>query len=69
MAACASAGTNLAIGYIVFEEEGGTLTGRGPIAKFVPAEAQAAIAAKARPWRRWRLAPPPARTWRSARGR
>ncbi len=35
------------LGYIVFEEEGGQLTGRGPIAKFVPAEAQAAIAAKA----------------------
>lgn len=31
----------------MFEEEGGQLTGRGPIAKFIPAEAQAAIAAKA----------------------
>jgi len=32
------------LGYIVFEDEGGELVGRGPIAKFVPAEAQAAIA-------------------------
>jgi len=35
------------LGYIVFENEGDQLTGRGPIAKFVPAEVQAAIAAKA----------------------
>ncbi|GJD50392.1 Aspartate--tRNA(Asp/Asn) ligase [Methylobacterium crusticola] len=35
------------LGYIVFEEEGGALTGRGPIAKFVPPEVQAAIAAAA----------------------
>jgi aspartyl-tRNA synthetase len=36
------------LGYIVFEEEeGGRLSGRGPIAKFVPAAVQAAIAAKA----------------------
>ena len=32
------------LGYVVFEEEGGELTGKGPIAKFIPAEAQAAIA-------------------------
>ncbi|MBB4016553.1 aspartyl-tRNA synthetase [Chelatococcus caeni] len=32
------------LGYIVFEDEGGELVGKGPIAKFVPAEAQAAIA-------------------------
>ncbi|HEY8384267.1 MAG TPA: aspartate--tRNA ligase [Microvirga sp.] len=31
------------LGYIVFEEEGGAITGKGPIAKFIPAEAQAAI--------------------------
>ncbi len=35
------------LGYIIFEEEGGALVGKGPIAKFIPAEAQAAIAAKA----------------------
>jgi aspartyl-tRNA synthetase len=35
------------LGYIVFEEEGGALIGKGPIAKFIPAEIQAAIAAKA----------------------
>ena len=35
------------LGYVIFEEEGGALTGKGPIAKFIPAEAQAAIAAKA----------------------
>ena len=35
------------LGYIVFEEEGGQLTGRGPIAKFIPAEIQARIAQKA----------------------
>ena len=36
------------LGYIVFEDEGGVLTGKGPIAKFVPAEAQAEMAAKAK---------------------
>jgi aspartyl-tRNA synthetase len=35
------------LGYIVFEEEGGKLTGKGPIAKFIPAEALAQMAAKA----------------------
>lgn len=35
------------LGYVVFEEEGGALVGKGPIAKFIPAEVQAAIAAKA----------------------
>ncbi|MGJ0532296.1 aspartate--tRNA ligase [Methylocystis sp.] len=35
------------LGYVIFEEEGGALAGKGPIAKFIPAEAQAAIAAKA----------------------
>jgi aspartyl-tRNA synthetase len=35
------------LGYIVFEDEGGALVGKGPIAKFVPADVQAAIAAKA----------------------
>ena len=35
------------LGYIVFEEEGGALTGKGPIAKFIPAEIQARIAEKA----------------------
>ena len=35
------------LGYIVFEEEGGALTGKGPIAKFIPADIQARIAAKA----------------------
>src|SRR5271168_3821494 len=29
------------LGYIVFEEEAGALVGKGPIAKFIPAEAQA----------------------------
>jgi aspartyl-tRNA synthetase len=36
------------LGYIVFEEEGGKLVGKGPIAKFVPEAAQAALIAKAR---------------------
>jgi aspartyl-tRNA synthetase len=36
------------LGYIILEEEGGTLAGKGPIAKFIPAEVQAAIAEKAR---------------------
>ena len=35
------------LGYVIFEEEGGALAGKGPIAKFIPAGAQAAIAAKA----------------------
>jgi aspartyl-tRNA synthetase len=35
------------LGYIVFEEEGGALTGKGPIAKFIPPEIQARIAEKA----------------------
>ncbi|MBG0794152.1 aspartate--tRNA ligase [Methylocystis sp. H62] len=35
------------LGYVIFEEESGALAGKGPIAKFIPAEAQAAIAAKA----------------------
>ncbi|MFO1102804.1 MAG: aspartate--tRNA ligase [Methylocystis sp.] len=35
------------LGYVIFEEENGALAGKGPIAKFIPAEAQAAIAAKA----------------------
>ena len=35
------------LGYVIFEEEHGALVGKGPIAKFIPAEAQAAIAAKA----------------------
>jgi aspartyl-tRNA synthetase len=35
------------LGYVIFEEDGGALAGKGPIAKFIPAEALAAIAAKA----------------------
>ncbi|GJE35573.1 Aspartate--tRNA ligase [Methylobacterium oxalidis] len=35
------------LGYIVFEDEGGQLSGKGPIAKFIPPEIQARIAAKA----------------------
>ncbi|MGH6800389.1 MAG: aspartate--tRNA ligase [Methylocella sp.] len=35
------------LGYIIFEGEGGALAGKGPIAKFLPAEAQAKIAEKA----------------------
>jgi aspartyl-tRNA synthetase len=35
------------LGYIVLEEEGGVLSGKGPIAKFVPADVLAAIADKA----------------------
>jgi aspartyl-tRNA synthetase len=35
------------LGYIIFEGEGDALTGKGPIAKFLPAEVQARIAAKA----------------------
>ncbi|GJE55636.1 MULTISPECIES: aspartate--tRNA ligase [Methylobacterium] len=34
------------LGYIVFEDEGGELTGKGPIAKFIPAAVQKAIAEK-----------------------
>ncbi|QAY96108.1 aspartate--tRNA ligase [Methylovirgula ligni] len=35
------------LGYVVFEGAEGTLSGKGPIAKFLPAEVQQAIAAKA----------------------
>jgi len=35
------------LGYVIFEEENGALVGKGPIAKFIPVEAQAAIASKA----------------------
>src|SRR6185436_2455741 len=35
------------LGYIVFEEEGGQIIGKGPIAKFIPEAAQAAIREKA----------------------
>jgi aspartyl-tRNA synthetase len=35
------------LGYIIFEEEAGNLVGKGPIAKFVPEAAQAALVAKA----------------------
>jgi len=35
------------LGYIIFEEEGGKLVGKGPIAKFVPESEQAALIAKA----------------------
>ena len=35
------------LGYIVLENDGGALTGKGPIAKFVPAEALAAMAKSA----------------------
>ncbi|MCI0599414.1 MAG: aspartate--tRNA ligase, partial [Beijerinckiaceae bacterium] len=34
------------LGYIIFESEGGVLTGKGPIAKFLPIGVQSAIAAK-----------------------
>ncbi|RBP16835.1 aspartyl-tRNA synthetase [Roseiarcus fermentans] len=36
------------LGYIIFEGEGDALTGKGPIAKFLPAEAQKALVAKAK---------------------
>ncbi|MET0368922.1 MAG: aspartate--tRNA ligase [Methylobacterium sp.] len=36
------------LGYVVFEDEGGTLVGKGPIAKFIPAPVQAIIAEKAK---------------------
>jgi aspartyl-tRNA synthetase len=32
------------LGYVVFEDEGGRLSGKGPIAKFIPAAVQAEIA-------------------------
>jgi aspartyl-tRNA synthetase len=35
------------LGYFVFEQEGGALVAKGPIAKFVPAQVQARIAASA----------------------
>ncbi|MBI1867357.1 MAG: aspartate--tRNA ligase [Methylocystis sp.] len=35
------------LGYVVFEEDAGTLAGKGPIAKFIPPDVQALIAAKA----------------------
>ncbi|HXY57388.1 MAG TPA: aspartate--tRNA ligase [Methylocystis sp.] len=35
------------LGYVIFEEEEGALAGKGPIAKFIPAEALKAIADKA----------------------
>jgi aspartyl-tRNA synthetase len=35
------------LGYVVFEEEGGQLSGKGPIAKFVPPDVQVAIAERA----------------------
>jgi aspartyl-tRNA synthetase len=35
------------LGYIIFEEENGALVGKGPIAKFIPADVQATIAARA----------------------
>jgi aspartyl-tRNA synthetase len=35
------------LGYIVFEEKGDSLEGKGPIAKFIPADIQTKLAAKA----------------------
>jgi aspartyl-tRNA synthetase len=35
------------LGYVVFEDDGGALSGKGPIAKFIPADVQARIAEKA----------------------
>ena len=35
------------LGYVIFEEENGALAGRGPIARFLPPDAQQAIAAAA----------------------
>jgi aspartyl-tRNA synthetase len=35
------------LGYVIFEGEAGALAGKGPIAKFLPAEVQQAISAKA----------------------
>jgi aspartyl-tRNA synthetase len=34
------------LGYIIFEDDGGTITGKGPIAKFIPADVQALIREK-----------------------
>jgi aspartyl-tRNA synthetase len=34
------------LGYVVFEEDGGQLSGKGPIAKFIPTDVQAALARK-----------------------
>jgi aspartyl-tRNA synthetase len=34
------------LGYIIFEDDGGKLIGKGPIAKFIPEEAQAELVAK-----------------------
>lgn len=36
------------LGYVVFEDDGGQLVGKGPIAKFIPAPVQAIIAEKAK---------------------
>ena len=36
------------LGYILFEEEGGALVGKGPIAKFIPAAALAEMAKAAK---------------------
>ena len=35
------------LGYVMFEEDGGALAGKGPIAKFIPAAVLAAMAQKA----------------------
>jgi aspartyl-tRNA synthetase len=35
------------LGYVTFESDGGKLTGKGPIAKFIPESAQAELAARA----------------------
>lgn len=35
------------LGYVIFEDDNGTLTGKGPIAKFIPADIQAKMAEKA----------------------
>ncbi len=35
------------LGYIIFEDDGGDLVGKGPIAKFIPADVQKLIASKA----------------------
>ena len=35
------------LGHVVFEDEGGKIVGKGPIAKFIPDEVQAAIREKA----------------------
>ena len=54
------------LGYVVFEEEGGKLTGKGPIAKFIPAEAQAEIARRAASRPATRCSSPPARRQKAA---